>query len=380
MFAALCSFSRRAPRACDAALDALSGPSRAAVLSASNQACAAWAGAASHHQWPARDAAEAALWTRLGSTSVSGEGAVAGASQPSTSGPQLPDWQAVRQRSDAAGVLLQQSVWQLAAGGALIFGDRRSALRHGGNGQHRRMATARGSAVPLQTARVEHAPIAMDGHGEAPAPRAAPAGRHAEHPFPVKAFYIGAPLHPVVQLAKNRGWTVAQQLNIFLPGRRSVLFTFTASADICCTAAATGFKSKLRSTKTHPAFISVAHPRDSAAIRRQQARCGGAAQPGARGAVSRGVAKGRQHHHVRAAGVRDIRERGRDGATLWLTAHTEYQRTYGTWACSQTACARHHSRSSRRCAAYSDRTSLQYHCALMVQCRPEPMAAKQADL
>lgn len=59
------------------------------------------------------------------------------------------------------------------------------------------MATARGAAVPLQqTAKVEHAPMAWDSHGDAPAARAAPAGRHAEFPFPVKAFYIGAPVQP----------------------------------------------------------------------------------------------------------------------------------------------------------------------------------------
>ena len=31
-------------------------------------------------------------------------------------------------------------------------------------------------------------------HGDVPAARAAPAGRHADYPFPVKAFYIGARL------------------------------------------------------------------------------------------------------------------------------------------------------------------------------------------
>ena len=55
------------------------------------------------------------------------------------------------------------------------------------------MATARGSAVPLQSARVEHPhPLAGDGHGDAPAPRAAPLARHADFPFPVRAFYLGA--------------------------------------------------------------------------------------------------------------------------------------------------------------------------------------------
>ncbi len=200
MFAALCTFSRRAPRACNAALDALSSPYCAAVPSASTQACAAWAGASAHHQWPAHSAAEAALWTRLCSTHVSGEGAFAGASLPSSAGPRLPDssaaWQALKQRSDAVGEHLRSSVWPPAADS---YGELRSALRHGGNEQRRHMATARGpSAVPLQTARVMHAPIALDGHGDAPAARPAaaarapPAGRHAEHPFPVKAFYIGA--------------------------------------------------------------------------------------------------------------------------------------------------------------------------------------------
>ncbi len=204
MFAALYSFSRRAPRACNATLDALYSPIRAAVPSASAQACAARAGAASHQQWPAYSAPEAALWTRLCSTHVNAEGACAAASRPSTAGPRLTDsdaaWQTDCQLSNAVHEQLRTSVWQPAVGSGPVYEGRRPALRHCGNEQWRRMATARGpSAVPLQTARVEHAPIALDGHGDAPAARpaaaarAAPAGRHAEHPFPVKAFYIGVP-------------------------------------------------------------------------------------------------------------------------------------------------------------------------------------------
>ena len=47
--------------------------------------------------------------------------------------------------------------------------------------------------MPLQVARVEAAPKPADSQPDWVSPRAAPISRHGDFPFPVKAFYIGAP-------------------------------------------------------------------------------------------------------------------------------------------------------------------------------------------
>ena len=196
MFASLFPLSRRVPRACTAALDALVGPSRAAVSSAaSTESCAAWG--ASLHQWPAQSAVEASLWTQLYGTSAPLQKAPAVRSC-SQSAAQLAGsdaaYQAWRQ-STAVAAVVQHSVLQPAKDGGWSSHGQGATHSHGEPEQLRHMATARGAAVPLQTARVEHAQIAWDSHGDMPAARVAPASRHADFPFPVKAFYIGTRLH-----------------------------------------------------------------------------------------------------------------------------------------------------------------------------------------